>query len=187
MPRGAELLRALYGAWRFACLDRQAIHYFDLSHRGVWRSFWAAAYTYPGFLLLLWLRLDAQTLADSSLGRILLVESIGYVAAWCAFPLAAIGICRWLGREDEGFDFIVAYNWSQVLQTAFFVLVALISLPLPDSAALALGRIALIAMLGYEWFIARTAIGAGGWIATAMVGLDIVLGAFIVVITASLY
>lgn len=187
MPRGAELLQALYGAWRLARLDRQAMHYFDLSHRGVWRSFWAAVYTYPGFLLLLWLRLDAPTIAQSGLGRILLVESIGYVAAWCAFPLAAIGICRWLGREDEGFDFVIAYNWSQVLQTAFFVLVALIGLPLSDSAALVLARIGLIAMLGYEWFIALVAIGAGGWVAAGMVVLDVVLGSFIVVITASLY
>lgn len=187
MPRGAELLQALYGAWRLACLDRQAMHYFDLSHRGVWRSFWAAVYTYPGFLLLLWLRLDAATIAQSGLVHIFLIESIGYVVAWCAFPLAVIAICRWLGREDQGFEFITAYNWSQVLQTAFFVLVALISLPLPDSGALALGRIGLVAMLGYEWFVALVAIGAGGWVAAGMVVLDVVLGSFIVIITASLY
>ncbi len=187
MPRGAELWQALYGAWRLLRLDRQAMRYFDLSHRGVWRSFWAALYCYPGFLLLLWLRLDAETIAQSSLARIFLVETIGYVVAWCAFPLAAIGVCRWIGREEEGFEFITAYNWSQLLQTAFFVLIAAISLPLADSAALGLGRLALIAMLAYEWFIALVAIGAGGWIAAAMVLLDVALGSLIVVIDASLY
>jgi hypothetical protein len=187
MPRGAEILQALYGAWRLARLDRHAMHYFDLSHHGVWRSFWAAPLCYPGFLLLLWLRLDDQTLAQTSLAHVVLVESIGYVVAWCAFPLVAINLCRWLGREDQGFEFITAYNWSQVLQTAFFVLVAFITLPLPDSAAIAFGRLGLIAMLGYEWFIALVAIGGGGWIAAAMVVIDIVLGSFIVVITASLY
>ena len=100
---------------------------------------------------------------------------------------AAVAKQKELGREDQGFEFITAYNWSQVLQTAFFVLIAFITLPLPDSAAIAIGRLGLIAMLGYEWFIALVAIGAGGWIAAAMVVLDIVLGAFIVVITASLY
>lgn len=187
MPRGAELWQALYGAWRLLRLDRQAMRYFDLSHHGVWRSFWAAVYCYPGFLLLLWLRLDDQTIAQSSLLRIVFVETIGYVVAWCAFPLAAIGVCRWIGREDEGFEFVTAYNWSQLLQTAFFVLIAVISLPLPDSAALALGRLGLIAMLGYEWFVAFVSIGAGGWIAAAMVAIDVVLGSFIVVITTSLY
>jgi hypothetical protein len=187
MPRGAELWQALYGAWRLARLDRQAMNYFDLSHHGVWRSFWAAVYCYPGFLLLLWLRLDAPTLAQTSLGWIFLIETIGYVVAWCAFPLVAIGLCRWFGREDQGFEFVTAYNWSQVLQTAFFVLLALISLPLPDGVAVALGRLGLIAMLGYEWFIAFVAIGAGGWMATALVVIDVVIGSFIVVITASLY
>ena len=187
MPRGAELWQALYGAWRLACVDRQAMRYFDLSHHGVWRSFWAAVFCYPGFLLLLWLRLDADTLAQAGLARIFLIETIGYVVAWCAFPLVAIGICRWIGREDQGFEFVTAYNWSQILQTAFFVLMAAISLPLPDSTATALGRLALIAMLVYEWFIAFVAVGAGGWIAAALVFLDVLIGSFIVLITASLY
>jgi hypothetical protein len=187
MPSSAEIWHALYGAWRFLRLDRNAIHYFDLSHRGVWRSFWAAPLSYPGFLLLLWLRLDDQTLADSSLGHIVLVETIGDVVGWCAFPLVVLGFCRWLGREERGFEFITAYNWSQVVQTAFFVVVALVSLVLPAGMALGLGRIALIAMLVYEWFIALVAIGGGGWIAGVIVLFDIVLGTFIVLITESLY
>ena len=43
MPSLVEVVQALYGTWRFARLDRGAMRYFDLSHRGVWRSFWAAA------------------------------------------------------------------------------------------------------------------------------------------------
>ena len=187
MPSGAEIWQALYGAWRFARLDRNALHYFDLSHRGVWRSFWAAALSYPGFLLLIWLRLDADTLAQSSLLHIVLVETIGDVIGWCAFPLAVLALCRWLGREERGFDFIAPYNWSQVLQTAFFIVIALVSLVLPDSIGLALGRIGLFAMLAYEWFIAWVAIGAGGGIATVVVMLDVVLGTLIVMITESLY
>jgi hypothetical protein len=187
MPSGAEIWQALYGAWRFARLDRNAIHYFDLSHRGVWRSFWAAALCYPGFLLLLWLRLDDDTLAQSSLGHIFLVETIGDIVGWCAFPLAVLGLCRWLGREERGFEFITAYNWSQVLQTGFFIVVALVSLVLPAGMTLSLGRIALIAMLVYEWFIALVAIGAGGWIAGVVVMIDIVLGTLIVIVTESLY
>ncbi|HEV8016547.1 MAG TPA: hypothetical protein VGP48_13495 [Stellaceae bacterium] len=187
MPSRAEIWQALYGAWRFARFDRNAIHYFDLSHRGVWRSFWAAALSYPGFLLLRWLELDDQTLADSSIGHIFLVETIGDIVGWCAFPLVVLGLCRWLGREDRGFDFIAAYNWSVVLQVAFFIVVGLVSLALPAGMALGLGRIALIAMLVYEWFIALVAIGAGGAIAGVIVVIDVVLSTFIVLVTESLY
>jgi hypothetical protein len=126
MPSAAEILQALYGAWRLARLDRQALRYFDLSHRGVWRSFWAAALCYPGFIALIFLRLDSDALGQTSIGHVLLVESIGYVIGWTAFPLAILAFCRWIGREEHGFDFIAAYNWSQVLQTLFLVATALI-------------------------------------------------------------
>ena len=185
--RIAEICQALYGAWRFARLDRQALHYFDLSHRGVWRSFWAAPICYPGFLLLLWLRLDDATLAQSSLGHIFLVETIGYVIGWCAFPLAALAFCRWLGRENEGFAFITVYNWSQVLQTVFFLLLAAIGVALPAAVGTNLDLLGYVLMLAYEWFIALVVVGAGGGAAIAIVIIDVVLGTFIVLTAGSLY
>jgi hypothetical protein len=187
MPRGRELWQALYGAWRFTLLDRNALHYFDLSHRGTWRSFWAAAYCYPLFLFDRWLTLPAEDVARAGLGHIFLVESIGYVVGWTAFPLAAFAFCRWLGREEQGYDFITAYNWSVVLQIALFVAVGLVSLMLPASAAVPLQRLALIAALIYEWFIALIALGASGWIAGQIVILDIVLGLIIQLTVLSLY
>jgi len=187
MPSRTEIWQALYGAWRFARLDRNAIHYFDLSHRGTWRSFWAASLCYPGFLFLVWSRIDEQTLAQSSLGHIFLVETIGYVVAWTAFPLAALALCRALRREERGFDFITAYNWSQLLQTALFVLVALIGLVVSAGAAGALDRASLVVTMVYEWYIALVAIGAGGWIAGTLVMIDLCISVFIAVVTASLY
>ncbi len=188
MPSWTEAAQALYGTWRLALLDRGAMRYFDLSHRGVWRSFRAAALCYPLFLGLLLLRLDADTIERSGLPRILTVETIGYVIGWCAFPLLVLGFCRWIGREEQGFDFIVAYNWSQVLQTLVLLLVALVFDPLlPASFGDNLDLLAYLAVLAYEWFIALVAIGAGGWIAAAIVFIDVGLGMFLVTISASLY
>lgn len=187
MPSKAEIWQALYGAWRLAHLDRNAIRYFDLSHHGTWRSFWAPVFCYPAFLLEIWLRLSTETVAHSGLGHIFLVESIGYVVGWTAFPLAVLALCRWLGHEERGFDFITVYNWSYILQTGFFVAVTLVCLVLPNDMALALLRAAVVATLVYEWFIALVAIGAGGWIAGLVVVLDIALGLFIQLTTLSLY
>lgn len=187
MPRLAEIWQALYGAWRLARLDRNALRYFDLSHRGTWRSFWAAAYCYPFFLLERWLELPGENVTDSGLGHIFLVETIAYVIGWTAFPLAALALCRRLGREEGGFDFITAYNWSIILQTALFVLIGLLSLVLPDSTAIALQRMGLVAALIYEWFIAFVAVGGGAGIAGLVVLLDIVLGLFIQLTALSLY
>ena len=187
LPSAVEIAQALYGTWRFARLDRNALRYFDLSHGGVWRSFWAAALCYPGFLALLWLRLDNETLARAGFTTILLVESIGYAIAWTGFPLLALGLCRRIGREEGGFDFIAAYNLSQVPQTLLFLVLGLVSLALPPLTA---GYVELggdIAVLGYEWFIASVAVGAGGRIAAALVALDFTLGVAIALTAARLY
>jgi hypothetical protein len=188
MPTLGEVVQALYGSWRLARLDRGGMRFFDLSPQGVWRSFWSAALCYPGFLILLMMRLDAETIAHSGLLHILLVESIGYVIAWTAFPLVVLGLCQSLGREDEGFAFIVAYNWSQALQTALLLLVRLvIDGILPTEFAPMIDLFAYLLLLAYEWFIAVVAIGAGGWVAAGVVFIDVVLGSFIVAIAASLY
>lgn len=188
MPGLGEVVHALYGSWRLARLDRGGMQYFDLSHRGVWRSFWSAALCYPGFLILLFLRLDAASLARSSIPHIVLVESIGYVIAWTAFPLLILGLCRGLGREEAGFDFIVAYNWSQALQTGLLLVLALtLDRLLPQGAASGIDLVAYLVLLAYEWFIALVAIGAGGWVAAAVVLVDVVLGSFVLAIAESLY
>jgi hypothetical protein len=188
MSFAVEVAQALYGAWRFARLDRHALQYFDLSHRGVWRSFWAAAICYPGFFVLLLLRLDDDTVAQSGLIRITIIETIGYVIAWSGFTLLVLGFCRWIGREDRGFDFIVAYNWSSVLQTLLFVIVSTFAdLALSQKLGIDLIFAANIAVLGYEWFIALVAIGAGGWIAAAVVFMDVAIGTIVPAIATNLY
>ncbi|MGH6988265.1 MAG: hypothetical protein ACREFD_18650 [Stellaceae bacterium] len=189
IPSLREVRSGVYGAWRLARLDSKAMRWFDRTPEGTARSFWAAIICFPGFIALLALRVDPEAWIRSGVGHILLVESIGYVVGWTAYPLAALGFCRILGRERGGFDFVTAYNWSQILETALFILVALVSALhlLSDTATGILSAVALILVLVYEWFIARVATGAGGLAATTLVLLDLVLGAGLSRITQGLY
>lgn len=180
-----EVSSGLYGAWRLAWRDPKAMAWFDRSLAGAIRSFWAAAICYPGFVILLLMRLPQKDLHSPAIYTILLVESIGYVIGWCAYPLAALPFCRWLAPEDRALGFIIAYNWSQVLQTAVLLPIAVVGgLDLAPSYAVAYADfIAYIAILVYEWFIARIALDAGALPATALVLLDIVIGAALSEIT----
>jgi hypothetical protein len=189
IPSLREVSSGVYGAWRLARLDRGAMRWFDRSPEGVARSFWAAIICFPGFIALLALRVSPQDWIHSGVAHIFLVESIGYVVGWSAYPLAALGFCRLVGREEGGFDFVTAYNWSQILETLLFILVALVATLHLLSAAAAgiLSMVALLAVLIYEWFIARVATGAGGLVATTLVLLDLVLGAGLSRITQGLY
>jgi hypothetical protein len=180
-----EVSYGLYGAWRLAWRDPRAMAWFDRSLEGAIRSFWAAAIAYPGFLVLLLLRFEPADWHAPAIYRIVLVESIGYVIGWCAYPLAALPFCRWLAPEERALGFIVAYNWSQVLQTALLLPLALFgALHIAPSYAIAYAElVAYLAILVYEWFIARIALDAGGLPATVLVMLDFVLGAMLAQVT----
>ena len=189
VPSLREVSSSVYGAWRLARLDTGAMRWFDRGPEGTARSFWAAIICFPGFVALLALRVSPQDWIHSGVGHVLLVESIGYVVGWSAYPLAALGFCRLVGRERGGFDFITAYNWSQILETFLFILVALVAALhfLSAETAGILSTAALLLVLIYEWFIARVATGAGGLAATALVLIDLVLGAGLSRITQGLY
>jgi hypothetical protein len=187
VPTWREVSQGMYGAWRFARFDRAAMVWFARDVGGVWRSFWAAAIAYPGFVLLVALLVPPAQWAASGGFRILLVESIGYVVSWAAFPLIILPFCHWLERDEQSLGFITAYNWSQVLQTALGLLGLIAFAVLPLAAGLTLYFIVLLARLAYEWFIARTALVAGGVAATTVVLIDLVLSEAVSQVTQSLY
>jgi hypothetical protein len=53
--------------------------------------------------------------------RVVIAETIGYVIAWVAYPLAAFYLTRYLDRQQDYIGFIVALNWSQLLQLGILV------------------------------------------------------------------
>jgi len=189
LPNLREVSSGLYGAWRLARLDTRAMAWFDRGPEGTARSFWAAIICYPAFVALLALRVSPAEWAAGGVAHILLVESIGYVIGWCAYPLAALAFCRVFSIGGGGYDFVTAYNWSQILETVLFLFVAAVGALrlLPNGAAGVLSGVVLLMVLLYEWFIARVATRAGASAATALVLLDVVLGAGLSRVTQSLY
>jgi len=184
-----EARLALAGCLRLARGDRGGLACFDRSLDGFWRSFRAAAISYPLYLVLLAMRVSVAEWQQSGGWRIVTVETIGYVIAWVAFPLLMLNVVRWIGRAHRFFDFMVPYNWCQVPQSALFVLVGLESASgmLGTQVSEAIDIIAALATLVYEWFIARVALDTTAAAAAFVVLLDLVLGVFISHITGRLY
>ena len=127
--------------------------------------------------------------AASGVPRILAVETIGYAISWIAFPLLVLPLARWLGREDRFLAFMVAYNWCQVPQTLLFVILGadtatgLLSAEFAQIAEFA----AAVAVLVYEWYIARVALVVSPGQAVPVVLLDLLLGTVLGRVTAALY
>ena len=189
MPSLRDLSTGMYGAWRLALLDRGAISAFDRSPQAVLRSFWAAAIAYPPFLVWVAWSLAPGDRTEHGLTEIFLLQSIGYSIGWMGFPLLVLPFCRWLDREAEAYDFIIAYNWWQVIEyCAVLLLLGLRYTPFfPTEAADWLLGIAYFAFLAYEWFIARVALDSGRLAAAAVVLIGAVLSLMIERITTLLY
>jgi hypothetical protein len=173
-----EVQLAVGGALRLALGDRRGLGFFDVSLEGFWRSFRAAAICYPMYLFLLGTRVTAAQWAAAGWPTVIFVETVAYVIAWVAFPLLMLHIAHWLGRDQRFLAFMVAYNWSQVPQTVLLTIIGLdaaIGL-LPPQIVQFVEAIATIAVLVYEWYIARVALAVSGPQAALVVVIDVVLG-----------
>jgi hypothetical protein len=187
MARFRQLSNGMYGAWRLAHLDPAAMAWFERGIGGVRNSFWGAALAYPGFMLAISWTVPPALRAEAGTMRILLVSTLAYVALRAAFPLVILHFCDWLERGEQSLDLIIAYNWSLVLRTALPLGVILAATALPWPAATLAAVTAVAAQLSYLWFIARTALDAGGVAATAVVLIDLVLAAAASEVAQSLY
>jgi hypothetical protein len=184
-----ELRWALVGCWRLAKGDRGGLACFDRSLDGFWRSFRAAFLSYPLYLVLLMMRVSPGQWQAAGGGRIVAIETIGYVIAWVAFPLVVLSVAGWIGRERRFFDFMVPYNWCQLPQSLLFVLVGVASESgvLGGAGVHAINAAALVAVLVYEWYIARVALETNGGNATLIVLVDVTLGFLVSLAADSLY
>ena len=184
-----EARLALAGTLRLAVGDRGALASFDRTLDGFWRSFRAAVICYPLYLMLLTMRVSGAEWQRSGIWRIVIVETIGYVIAWVAFPLLMLNVTRWIGRAQRFFDFMVPYNWCQVPQSLLFVLVGIESESglLGANAGETIDIVAAVATLVYEWYIARIALETTGSAAGFVVLVDLVLGVFLSRVSGSLY
>jgi hypothetical protein len=189
VPAWLEVRLALFGALRLAKGDRGGLSCFDRSLDGFWRSFRAAALAYPLYLILLLTRVTVAEWQRSGGLYIVVVETIAYVIAWVAFPLAMLTVTRWIDRAHRFFNFMVPYNWSQLPQSALFVLIGLQAGSGVAGArpAQAIELVAAIAVLVYQWFIARVSLETTAAAAAFVVLVDLVLSGFINHIARSLY
>jgi hypothetical protein len=185
----SEIRLALIGALRLARGDRGGLLYFDRSADGFWRSFRAAVISYPLYLVLLSMRVTVAEWERSGVLLIITVETIAYVIAWTAFPLLMLFVAERIGRPHRFFDFMVPYNWSQLPQSALFVLVGFEteSGVLGTQPAQAIEVAAAGAVLVYEWFIARVALDTTAAAAALVVFVDLLLGVVISHVASGLY
>lgn len=175
-----EVVSGIYGAFRLACLKRDGADYFDKTLQGFWRSFFAAVIVLPLFVMLIALRFGEPGLT-TDVFRYVSIELIAYVVSWVAFPLAMLPFTRQFDREENYLGFIVAYNWSSVLQSFFYLPIAMMivtqTIPAPYDGTISFFAICIVMV--YVWFVTKVVLDVPTGVAIAVVGFDIILSVVI--------
>lgn len=180
MPTAVETLRALYGAWRLARLDRGGMAFFEISERGFWASFFAAVLVAPLYGLFLTLRFDSEL--ESVPGwRFASIKAIAYALSWIAFPLVMASYTRMVGCWNRYIALVVAYNWASVLQNGLYLSIGILATvkALPGSTTGFLGVVAFALILAYSGYVARVAMQTTISVAAGAVALDFFVGLMI--------
>lgn len=169
----AEFAQALRGTMRLARLDAGGLNDFNATVEGFWHSFAAALLVAPGYAILIGPGI-AQLPMDTAI-RQTLAEVIAYVINWAAFPLVMHEVVARIGRDSAYIRFIVAHNWSVVLQMLVLLTAVLAGAALPAGTAVFLHMLGFGFILFNQWFIARTALSVRGGTAAACVALGILI------------
>lgn len=180
MPTWSDIVYGLYGAWRLARLDRAGMSFFDQSVEGFWKSFFAAVLVAPGYVILVALDSTGQ-IAEAGFLRVLLIHLFAYSLSWTVYPVVVHQICASIGRQPAFVGFIVAFNWAKVIQMAAYlpVIGIMATEALPGGAAVLLNGLVYSLLLGYQWFVTRTALDISSFGAVGFVALDLIVGVMI--------
>ena len=176
----AEVMVSLYGAWRLLLRDPRGIELLDDSIEGFWKSFFCAVVVLPGYAL--WFAFTVYDVNfEAGPFRILIVEGIGYVIGWVAWPLLMAYIARALDRDRHYIRYIVAYNWSAGISIVIYLIVLTLRLMgiLPVGIMAFFSFIALVVILSYHWYILRVGLEVSPGAAAGLVAGDFVLGQII--------
>lgn len=186
-----EIFLGIYGAWRLLHFDRAALRYFDSSVDGFWKSFYAALVVLPAVIILriVLFTIAPENISDAGTGRITAVFAIDYVYQWLIFPLVMFYLAEFIGRSRNYVTFIVARNWSQVIQIAIFLPAAVLFVRSgagePSWGAVILIAAYLVTWV-YEWFITRTALDISGPAAAVIVIIGIAISFLISTVSQAL-
>jgi hypothetical protein len=182
MVTADEFGRSFRGATAIMHRRADGLAAFDLSVRGLARSFGAITLTAPAFVVCLALQraelgrplAQGALFADPSLS---VLTGAGYLASFCAMPLAMLFVLRGGPRAPRYVPFVVVWNWISVfgnLALAAPNALYLIGLQTHGLAAIISFAFALI-VVEAQWFAAKVTLGVGNVAASAVVALGLVL------------
>ena len=176
MIDAARLAQAIHGLRLLLRLEPGCLSFFEQNYNGFVRSFFPALVLAPFHFA--HIALAYQTKPEkTALVAYVIIETLSYVLSWVLFPFVMVYIVRSLGRTQQYFTYLVAYNWFQLIVGGVILPLTLmldINLISSDGAGV-LNLVVVGLFLFYGTFLARTALDVAMSTAFGIVLLDILL------------
>ncbi len=170
MPLTSEMIKALFGTLYLAKFNVEGFKYIPSTSESFFRSFVAALITLPFFLILITLRFDALEINVNGY-RYLCLELCSYAISWLAFPLLMDHMSWQIKRETKFFKFIIAHNWSLVIQNVIYSITIFLGYIgiLTDTLTRSLILLILMWTFAFTWFIAKNGLNVSVFTAISVV------------------
>lgn len=187
IPRMAEILFFLKASLRLARFDATAAETFPNSLPMVWRSFFVAVLVLPIFAFDVFSKADTELAHVPGL-RLFVIALTSHVISWVAFPLAMITMVKVLQREPFFNRYIIAYNWSMLVQTLIIVpFLFMGTQAIVESALQPFITMIFLYLAVYTWFVAKAVLNISGFAAFAVLALDMIVELMVLTAAGGLY
>ena len=174
-----EITWSVYGCYRLALKDKDALSLFNLTASGFWTSFSAM------FLSLLIILLQKSiefkfSVTDASYFQFILLFGLAVIISWNCYLVVMAVLSKYMDFSAKFSTFVIVYNWSQLAIIAIWFLLSIIVTGL--LGPMAVGIIGLL-FIGvsylYLWYILVITLQITSTVAVALAFMEFIIAILI--------
>ncbi|MCK5295539.1 MAG: hypothetical protein KAJ75_01495 [Alphaproteobacteria bacterium] len=171
-----ETAGIIYGLFRLLRLKTDGIDYMDTSRKGFAKSFFAAVFVFPIYLLQISFIYEKQSIDFDNL-NFLILHLVSYIIGWTLWPVIMIYLVRKIDAEKCFFRYVVSYNWLRLLENIVIIPILISFMAQNSNFIILCGVVVSLFFVFYEWFITKTALKTTPAVAASIVFLNILVHA----------
>ena len=179
MPNLKEITWSLYGCYKLAIRDKDALSFFNFSASGFWASF--SAVFLALFLTAIQELMKSRYFPDDTdVFQFIILIVLAITVSWI-FYLAAVGlVSKYMGFSQNYSAFIIVYNWSQLAVIAAWFILSVLTLGLLGPDALKFVGLLFIGLTyTYLWYILVATLKVSALTAIALTIMEFSISIFI--------
>jgi hypothetical protein len=141
----------------------------------------------PGYAYLAAERFEALKI-EPSIAELLLVEPLGYLIGWTLFPVLSHLYCARIGKTRDWYDYVAAYNWSNILQMGLYLPASVLAdLGMPPALMFVMSVAVLAAAILIHFRLATAVLRIDPLPALVLVAIDLASSILLARIVEQLY